>query len=82
MNTIRTESAGPGDRRYPHVERAVIERLPRLRAILPAMAAEAAIARREAARLRIENRHLTQCVAELERRLRADGVRCPEPADA
>lgn len=51
---------GPGD------ERAVIDRLNRLRVVLPAMAQETAVARREAARLRAENTRLTRRVAELE----------------
>jgi len=47
-------------------ERAVIDRLQKLRVILPAMAQEAATARREAARLRCENARLTHRLAELE----------------
>jgi hypothetical protein len=47
-------------------ERAVIDRLNRLRVVLPAMAQEAAAARREAARLRAENVRLARRVVELE----------------
>jgi hypothetical protein len=47
-------------------ERAVIDRLDRLRVVLPAMATEAAAARREAVRLRLENNKLARRVAELE----------------
>jgi hypothetical protein len=46
---------------------ALIDRIHRLRLILPAMAQETADARREAARLRLENAKLRQRVAELER---------------
>ncbi len=47
-------------------ERAVIDRLDRLRKVLPVMAAETVAARREAARLRTENIHLLHRLAELE----------------
>jgi hypothetical protein len=47
-------------------ERAVIERLHKLRMIVPAMAQERAEARREAARLRSENMRLTHRLAEIE----------------
>jgi len=47
-------------------ERAVIDRLHKLRVLLPAMAEEAAAARREAARLRAENRELASRLAALE----------------
>jgi hypothetical protein len=49
-------------------ESAVIDRLHQLRVILPAMAKETAITRREAARLRVENARLARRVAELEAR--------------
>jgi dethiobiotin synthetase len=49
-------------------ERAVIDRLHKLQLILPAMAQEAATARREAARLRIENSRLAYRLAEFESR--------------
>jgi regulator of replication initiation timing len=45
----------------------LIERVHRLRVILPAMAQETADARREAARLRVENAKLQRRIAELER---------------
>jgi hypothetical protein len=47
-------------------ERAVIERLHKLRVVLPAMAQVQAEARREAARLRSENTRLTLRLAEIE----------------
>jgi hypothetical protein len=56
------------DVRRTQAERAVIDRLHRLRAVLPAMAEESATARREAARLRAENRRLVHRLAELESR--------------
>ncbi|HUO71778.1 MAG TPA: hypothetical protein VMU39_13470 [Solirubrobacteraceae bacterium] len=46
---------------------ALIDRIHRLRIILPAMAQETADARREAARLRLENAALRRRIAELER---------------
>jgi hypothetical protein len=51
-------------RRYD--DHAVIDRLHKLRVILPAMAQEAAAARQEAARLRRENAQLSRRLAELE----------------
>ncbi len=53
------------DLRPAHDERDVIDRLHRLRVLLPAMAQETATARREAARLRAENRRLALRLAEL-----------------
>ena len=44
----------------------LMERLHRLRILLPAMAQDTAMARREAAQLRIENGQLMRRVAELE----------------
>jgi hypothetical protein len=49
-------------------ESAAIDRLRRLSVILPAMAQEIAAARREAARLRVENAQLLNRVSRLERR--------------
>lgn len=43
------------------------DRLTRLRRILPVIGEELAVARREAARLRLENRRLVERVSELER---------------
>lgn len=54
------------DRRGSDAE--LLERIQRLRSILPAMAAEVAIARREGARLRRENAALRNRIAELEGR--------------
>jgi hypothetical protein len=48
-------------------ERDVVDRLHKLRVLLPAMAQETATARREAARLRSENRRLARRLAELEK---------------
>ena len=47
-------------------DRDVVDRLHKLRVLLPAMALETATARREAARLRSENRRLARRLAELE----------------
>jgi regulator of replication initiation timing len=55
----------------------LIERVHRLRVILPAMAQETADARREAARLRVENAKLQRRIAELER---ATSVHLPPEA--
>jgi hypothetical protein len=49
-------------------EGAAIDRLRQLSVILPAMAQEIAAARREAARLRVENAQLLNRVSGLERR--------------
>jgi len=54
------------DRRGSDAE--LLERIQKLRSILPAMAAEVAMARREGARLRRENAALQNRVAELEGR--------------
>ena len=51
----------------------LIDRLQKLRTLLPAFAQEAADARREAARLRTENATLQRRVAELETRAEATG---------
>ncbi|WP_035125731.1 hypothetical protein [Conexibacter woesei] len=47
-------------------ELEVIDRLDKLRVILPAMALETATARRETVRLRAENARLTRRLAEIE----------------
>jgi hypothetical protein len=47
----------------------VVDRLARLRAVVPLMAADLATARRRAIALEIENRRLTRRVMELESRL-------------
>jgi hypothetical protein len=54
------------DLRTTPEHRAVIDRLHQLRVVLPAMATEAAAARREAVRLRVDNARLARRVAELE----------------
>ena len=62
--------ANPGD---------LIDRLEKLRALLPAFAQETAVARREAARLRWQNAKLRRRVAELETRF--DMTRDPGSRD-
>ena len=60
----------------------VVERLARLRAVLPLMATDLAVARRRAAALQSENERLRRQVAELEARLaesRAAGPRRSRP---
>jgi hypothetical protein len=47
-------------------ERHVIDRLGRLRVVLPALAQDAAEARRAAVQLRAENAHLLRRIAELQ----------------
>jgi phage shock protein A len=49
---------------------ALVDRLQKLRNLLPAFAQEAAAARREAARLRLQNTTLQTRLAELEARVR------------
>ena len=66
------------DRAVPIGDADVIERLARLRALLPAMAEDLASARRRAATLATENDRLAARVRELESRLaatRATGAR-------
>jgi hypothetical protein len=53
--------------RTPPTESAVIDRLRELSVILPALAQEAAAARRDAARLRVQNAQLSSRVSRLER---------------
>ena len=55
----------------------VVDRLARLRSILPLIATDLASARRRANALETENRRLTRRVAELESRLPATGE--PDP---
>ena len=58
-----------------------LERLTRLRRILPLLGEELATARREAARLRVENRRLSARMKELERlQARAESLRAPRIA--
>ena len=47
-------------------ERHVVDRLERLRVVLPALAQDAAEARRAAVKLRLENARLLQRIAELQ----------------
>jgi hypothetical protein len=54
------------DLHHAYDDRAIVDRLHKLRVILPAMAQETAAARREAARLRRENALLSRRLAELE----------------
>lgn len=55
---MTTELIRPGD--------ALVDRIRTLRSVLPALASEVAIARREAARLRRENAAMQSRIAELE----------------
>ena len=67
------QTASVGSSRVPHPARAsgddaaLVDRIHKLRLLLPSFAQEAASARREAARLRFENAQLKRRVAELER---------------
>jgi regulator of replication initiation timing len=56
---------------------ALVERVRKLRLVLPALAEEAAIAKREALRLRLENKHLRGRVAELEQAALANPAQPP-----
>lgn len=69
------------DRRMGPRESAVIDRLHRLSVALPAMATEAAVARREAARLRLDNARLARRVEELQSALAVDAS-APKRSDA
>lgn len=66
MATIANPHAG--QRFAVHDREDLLDRLHRLRRMLPAYAADAASARREAAALRIENRRLLDEVRRLQRR--------------
>jgi hypothetical protein len=57
------------DRRITTGNADVVDRLARLRAVLPALAGDLAAARRQARALELENRRLSRRVAELESRL-------------
>lgn len=59
--------SNPADSRVGSLHAETVDRLTRLRRILPVIGEELAVARREAARLRLENRRLLERVAELER---------------
>lgn len=62
------------DRGRPTAHReidALFERVQKLRMILPVLAEEAAVARRDAARLRVENRKLRLRIGDLERLIAA-----------
>jgi hypothetical protein len=52
----------------------VVERLARLRAVVPLMARDLAAARRRATELEIDNQRLTRRVRDLESRLSASGI--------
>jgi hypothetical protein len=54
---------------HPSPNADVVDRLARLRAVLPQLAGDLAVARRRARALELENRRLSQRVAELESRL-------------
>ena len=51
----------------------LLDRLQRLRSVLPVFAHELSTARRQAAQLRVENRRLTEQVTRLQRELRRAG---------
>jgi hypothetical protein len=59
--------SGARPTRTRHGDSAAIDRLRQLSVLLPAMAQEMAAARRDAARLRVENAHLLNRVSRLER---------------
>ena len=59
----------------PSTDPDLVDRLARLRTILPLIATDLASARRRANTLELENRHLTARVAELEARLAGSGKR-------
>ena len=79
MSAIRGE---PGDGCRTWAERALLDRLNRLQVVLPALAQDVAVARREAARLRVENRRLARSLAELEHRQRGAAIRHSVGVDA
>jgi phage shock protein A len=58
---------------------ALVDRLQKLRSLLPAFAQEAAAARREAARLRLQNSTLQTRLAELEARPRRHDTTTIQP---
>lgn len=66
MSVINGSLGEPTDRHHAWAERALLDRLNRLQVILPALAHDVETARREAARLRVENTRLARCLAELE----------------
>jgi hypothetical protein len=69
MTTARIESVAHSERSlagHDSSNAALIERVRTLRSILPAMATEVAIARREGARLRRENATLRKQLAKVE----------------
>lgn len=68
------------NRQHSQGERAVIDRLQRLSVVLPAIAEEAASAKRELARLRAENGRLARRLARLESRAGAVAAN-PGPTD-
>jgi len=68
MSAICGDRDEAGDAYDPWAERALLDRLNRLQVVLPALAHDMASARREAARLRVENGRLTRSLAELEHR--------------
>jgi hypothetical protein len=81
MSTTQMEIGAPRDRAlasYEGSDSALLERLRTLRSIVPAMATEVAIARREGARLRRENESLRNRLAEMER---GSGVRAGAEID-
>jgi hypothetical protein len=82
MSTICDDRGEAGDATSPWAERALLDRLNRLQVVLPALAHDMASARREAARLRVENGRLTRSLAELEDRYGTVAVSHSTTADA
>lgn len=68
MSSIDGSDRQPGNRGHAWAERALLDRLNRLQVVLPALAHDVATARKEAARLRVENGRLARSLAELEGR--------------
>jgi hypothetical protein len=64
----RRAASGSRSGRPSENDAALVDRIHKLRLLLPSFAEEAASARREAARLRFENAELKRRVAELERK--------------
>lgn len=76
--SLRIASSGAGPRAAVGVidREHLLDRLDRLRAILPAFAKELASSRRQAAALRVENRGLLAEVRRLQRESRIGGSSC------
>jgi hypothetical protein len=82
MSTIRNNRSEASDPCHTWAERALLDRLNRLQVVLPALALDVATARREAARLRVENGRLARSLAELEHRHASVAIGHTASADA